>query len=601
MEMIMKAIEAMEKAEQRKKEQSEGHHSGDRQGSKRRRSTSTKNNQNTDSALEVSSADEGMMGTKQESLKRSQKSKKGRKSGPSTPQRRRSRVLSGESASAVSETEAGGAAGTNVEAPSSSTPNTANSAGNSNGPFRFPKTKKSLMSDWLQESEGGGMEDDDVSGSYLRGSRSPPGIATHLLRSAPHSPIKSVCSAKKRWLRQAISEDHSEETAVMANGGSPTESSGDYVTPLKKRRLANFTDDVEHQDENESPGIGGSAGAIEATSPGEAASPTSQQPGGLKKKLLHNMVLEAVLDKAMEDMLGGGRAASKDEADDEVGEEMEAKEGYVEERPPLARTVEEEAFSSPVEKDDSVETDAAATSPESAPASSEATAPEIKTPEPSSVFKSYFKSTVSIEELEKQIEATKKERQELNLAAAAIGNPEATGGAFESGGGNDDKPLDQEIKTEEANSLSTDYPEPGEGPPSLKEEVREVESPSAAKSDVKFQIKEDDAKLSESQIIPSQLPVEQRKEEPPQGKPKEKRRVSLADYKRRRKQDGSQQAKGAVSSTDISTKEDGPGTPTLDEQRVTGGAVPTPTLSTLPLFEKLEKLEQQQKANKKKG
>ena len=50
-----------------------------------------------------------------------------------------------------------------------------------------------------------------MSANYLKGSRSPPGISTHLLRSnAAQSPNKNVCSAKKRWLRQAISEDHSD-------------------------------------------------------------------------------------------------------------------------------------------------------------------------------------------------------------------------------------------------------------------------------------------------------------------------------------------------------------------------------------------------------
>ena len=68
------------------------------------------------------------------------------------------------------------------------------------------------MSDWLQESESNtANEDDDVSANYLKGSRSPPGISTHLLRSSAQSPNKNVCSAKKRWLRQAISEDHTED------------------------------------------------------------------------------------------------------------------------------------------------------------------------------------------------------------------------------------------------------------------------------------------------------------------------------------------------------------------------------------------------------
>jgi hypothetical protein len=87
------------------------------------------------------------------------------------------------------------------EIPSNNTPGTGQTgSGNtmSSVPFRFPKTKKSLMSDWLQESESNSVvDDDDVSANYLKGSRSPPGIATHLLRTAS-SPVKNVCSAKKR-------------------------------------------------------------------------------------------------------------------------------------------------------------------------------------------------------------------------------------------------------------------------------------------------------------------------------------------------------------------------------------------------------------------
>ena len=89
-----------------------------------------------------------------------------------------------------------------------------------------------------------GLED-DVSSNYLRGSRSPPGIANHLLRSTSvltpspkvsqqrrtpsvpcdnivsvQSPVKSIgCSAKKRWLRAAMSEDHSEPLVNGGDGG----------------------------------------------------------------------------------------------------------------------------------------------------------------------------------------------------------------------------------------------------------------------------------------------------------------------------------------------------------------------------------------------
>lgn len=145
-------------------------------------------------------------------------------------------------------------------------------------------------------------------------------------------------------------------------------------------------------------------------------------------------------------------------------------------------------------------------------------------------------------------------------------------------------------------------------------------------------------------------------------KPKEKRRVSLADYKRRRKNTNSEGTSSTPNSSAPTTPkpmpsktplmfshplttrsvvssaipssvvppqtpvtvnhvmEDG-GTPTQDEQlgsnsssgpgsaapgmalssvTTTGGTI-APTLSTLPLFEKLQKLEQAQKENKKKG
>jgi hypothetical protein len=105
-----------------------------------------------------------------------------------------------------------------------------------------------LAADWLQESNDSNashvQNDDDVSANYLRGSRSPPGIATHLLRaSAPMSPVKNVCSAKKRWLRQAISEDHTDEQPVNGNASPSDACFGDFVTPLKKRRLASYKDE----------------------------------------------------------------------------------------------------------------------------------------------------------------------------------------------------------------------------------------------------------------------------------------------------------------------------------------------------------------------
>ena len=97
MEMIMKAIEAMEKAEQRKKDTSGDEKPEKGPGNKRRRSSSSYRN---DSTLEASSADEAM---KPEPKRNRKKGRIGK--GPGTPQRRRSRVKSGDSASNISADE----------------------------------------------------------------------------------------------------------------------------------------------------------------------------------------------------------------------------------------------------------------------------------------------------------------------------------------------------------------------------------------------------------------------------------------------------------------------------------------------------------------
>ena len=70
----------------------------------------------------------------------------------------------------------------------------------------------------------------------------------------------------------------------------------DTVTPLKKRRLANYKEDTENEEkflEN----LGGDSPVK------DASGHVKHVPNGLKKQILQNLVLEAVLDKAMEDML----------------------------------------------------------------------------------------------------------------------------------------------------------------------------------------------------------------------------------------------------------------------------------------------------------
>lgn len=548
MEMIMKAFEAMERAEQRKKDTAEGR--DEKPANKRRRSSSSyKHGNSIDSNLDASSADESRP---EVANKRSRK--KGRKSGPSTPQRRRSRVMSGGSVSNMSADET---------VASVSTDSATANVQQANGPFRFPKTKKSMMSDWLQESETAAMvvEDDDVSANYLRGSRSPPGIATHLLRSTPHSPVKSVCSAKKRWLRQAISEDHSDD--VLVNGaGSPSEVPTDYVTPLKKRRLANYKEDQE-QDEAD-----------------EAEVANMKVPNGLKKKLLQNLVLEAVLDRAMEDMLATPTATATTTTTTETKSEVQVQPEVTPRNNPAD-----------VKTSSSAET-------------------TIKTPEPSSVFKSFFKSNVSIEALEAELEATKRQREAEQKQVVGVG--EAV---------HSEAMANLDVKPKKENTMETTVEDtsayhPGEEKNELL--VDEINNKLPIKCDTPeivavnnmpevFSsppplVQKETISTIESDNIKPELHHVSPSLDSLAAKPK-KKRVSLADYKRRRQQDSScsQEATTPTNTETTASRNDdheGPGTPTLDEQIASLTA--PPTLNTLPLFEKLDKLEQAQQESKKK-
>ena len=247
------------------------------------------------------------------------------------------------------------------------------------------------MSDWLQESESNtANEDDDVSANYLKGSRSPPGISTHLLRSAAQSPNKNVCSAKKRWLRQAISEDHSDDLNGAALSPSNNETI-DNITPLKKRRLANYKEDqqAENEAENEA--------ATESSANSESPSPV-KVPNGLKKQILQNLVLEAVLDKAMEDMLStppSNEPATNNEQNQIKNEttKMEVKKEEIKEE--VSTTTKNTLLNTQ-------------SSPEQ----------KIKAPEPNSAFKSFFNSNVSLEAVEAEIAALKKQRESTVVATS---------------------------------------------------------------------------------------------------------------------------------------------------------------------------------------
>ena len=728
MEMIMKAFEAMERAEQRRKESvSEGREekavTPGIGGPKRRRrsSSSFKMMANADSNLDVSSADESKPEPKRTK-------RKGRKSGPTTPQRRRSRILSGGTASALStdEDHVTGNAGGSQEASS------APSGLSGGGPFRFPKTKKSLMTDWLQESSDTAVShmqnDDDVSANYLRGSRSPPGIATHLLRSsAPLSPVKNVCSAKKRWLRQAISEDHTDDGPVNGNASPSSEACYvDYVTPLKKRRLASYKDDQDHNSDS-----------------------SSRMPNGLKNKLLSNMVLEAVLDRALEDMGGSvARSASVDSMaspaaessmsirspDQSPAKELQSedacssRDAYPDESPDLKHDEEEEAtfeeeefvhsrHQEPEDEDEQVEVeetssnvgdeeeevsqqsqdvdeelaevskedvddddeaeedveveeeqeveskfleaadtldddanfaqsskddfeddnkdeeeqqhqpqqhqqhqqefqpldeDARQESPEeeeknsskerdvSSEDSSQNAAPQsqsttnskmsvtpIKTPEPSSVFKSFFTSNVSLEELEAEIEASKKARLVEDQKPPPVHI--LTGESFLH---------EQQASLPNCEPMSdVSFASTASVPDEASEQLGRMsvdrrDSETSTVESVKDTYHHHVQSNFEDQTTATNL------ESTPKTKPKEKKRFSLADYKKRRQTEGISMQTETSASNRVDDR-DGPGTPTQDEELATLAA-PT-TLNTLPLFEKLIKLEKAQKESKKKG
>jgi hypothetical protein len=175
----------------------------------------------------------------------------------------------------------------------------------------------------------------------------------------------------------------------------------------------------------------------------------------------------------------------------------------------------------------------------------------IKTPEPSSVFRSFFTSDVSIEKLEAEIEASKKARMEEDLK-----NPSA----------------------EPASSAVPDCVTPT---------VPEDPAETFGRSSI-------DRRDSETSASEASFKADSAEPAPDAAKPKEKKRFSLADYKKRRQTEGV-----PVSSEARAEDREGPGTPTLDEELATLAA--PPTLNTLPLFEKLEKLEKAQKESKKKG
>ncbi|XP_074029645.1 SET domain-containing protein upSET isoform X3 [Leptinotarsa decemlineata] len=111
--------------------------------------------------------------------------------------------------------------------------------------FKFPKTKKGLMNEWLNKVPPEPMQ--------TASAMSPSSLTPHMVTptedvGSMYSPMKSLTvsstsadlnhhprgSAKKRWLRQAISEDHSCDSPSSRPDSPPL---SDMVAPPKKRRL----------------------------------------------------------------------------------------------------------------------------------------------------------------------------------------------------------------------------------------------------------------------------------------------------------------------------------------------------------------------------
>ncbi|KAK7067416.1 hypothetical protein SK128_020384, partial [Halocaridina rubra] len=256
----MKAFERMEKLAQRRQEM-EKKKEEDKGKDKKRMVEG-----DDDDWEKTSSADESIRNTPNSDRTR-RKGKKGR--GKGSPQKRNSRVdstasdLTGDESSCAS-VGLMSPVGGSMEgiALNFNSPPQGNS---SNVGFRFPKTKKALMNEWLNETVDPVMPVCSLSGI----SDCLSGVPTCYMRS-PATPLRRSCSvnqgsiqgtvlnmdmpggsAKKRWLRQAISE---ETESPQYNGLCPSPNSrpdsptsgGDYITPLKKRRLARESMSSEH-------------------------------------------------------------------------------------------------------------------------------------------------------------------------------------------------------------------------------------------------------------------------------------------------------------------------------------------------------------------
>ncbi|KAK8720975.1 hypothetical protein OTU49_013002 [Cherax quadricarinatus] len=252
----MKAFERMEKAAQRRQEMEK---KKEEDKIKDPKDKDKKHCEGDDDDWEkTSSADESVRNTPGAERSR-RKGKKGR--GKGSPQKRNNHRLDSTASDLTGDESSCASVGLMSPVGASIEGITLNinspPQGNSNGMgFRFPKTKKALMNEWLNENVDPVLPGGNITGV----AELPSGVPTCYMRS-PATPLRRSSvnqtviqgtllnldmpggSAKKRWLRQAISE---ETESPHFNGLCPSPNSrpdsptggGDYITPLKKRRLA---------------------------------------------------------------------------------------------------------------------------------------------------------------------------------------------------------------------------------------------------------------------------------------------------------------------------------------------------------------------------
>ena len=319
------------------------------------------------------------------------------------------------------------------------------------------------------------------------------------------------------------------------------------VTPLKKRRLANYKEDQENAINEQE----------ETIEPAE--SPLKAVPNGLKKQILQNLVLEAVLDKAMEDIYNTPTtsATSTTTASATVSTSSEAQDPVPE--TPAPQTEVKNEVKNEV-KSEAVPTIASPI--KSNQSSPEAPQPKVlkSLPEPNSAFKSFFTSNVSLEALEAEIAASKKQRESTLISVTeeikSIKPDESAEVKHEVADEGHANVTSSPTKVEAEESSSTSETKESviisiEEEKAIAAVQAKIEAAIAStitpKSEVKVpktetittsEVKSEDPMPSSSEATPSpvaappQVVAAPPLEEP---KPKAKKRVSLADYKSLRK------------------------------------------------------------------